>query len=80
MTELEESERRFRMLVESVTDYAIFMLDPSGTIVNWNPGSRSASKAIRTTKSSDRIFPVSIPTRTERTGTPTSHRNCGKHR
>ena len=36
--QLRESERRFRLLVESVTDYAIFMLDPSGTVVNWNPG------------------------------------------
>jgi PAS domain S-box-containing protein len=35
---LEETERRFRMLVEGVTDYAIFMLDPGGHIVNWNPG------------------------------------------
>ena len=38
VTKLEESERRFRMLVEAVTDYAIFMLDASGTVVNWNPG------------------------------------------
>src|SRR3984893_18580885 len=37
-TKLEESERRFRILVEGVTDYAIFMLDPTGTVVNWNPG------------------------------------------
>ena len=37
---LEESERRFRMLVEGVTDYAIFMLDPAGTVVNWNPGAQ----------------------------------------
>ena len=36
--ELEETERRFRMLVEGVTDYAIYMLDPAGQIVNWNPG------------------------------------------
>ncbi len=35
---LRESERRFRLLVESVTDYAIFMLDPEGIVVNWNPG------------------------------------------
>jgi PAS domain S-box-containing protein len=33
-----ESERRFRILVESVIDYAIYMLDPSGVVVNWNPG------------------------------------------
>jgi PAS domain S-box-containing protein len=38
VTKLEETEHRFRMLVEGVTDYAIFMLDPSGTIVNWNLG------------------------------------------
>ena len=35
---LEESERQFRMLVEGVTDYALFMLDPTGAVVNWNPG------------------------------------------
>jgi PAS domain S-box-containing protein len=33
-----ESERRFRLLVQSVTDYAIFMLDLDGSIANWNAG------------------------------------------
>ena len=33
-----ESERRFRLLVQGVTDYAIFMLDPEGNVVNWNTG------------------------------------------
>lgn len=33
-----ESERRFRHLVQGVTDYAIFMLDPTGRITNWNAG------------------------------------------
>ncbi|WP_407159981.1 PAS domain S-box protein [Bradyrhizobium sp. STM 3557] len=33
-----ESERAFRLLVQGVTDYAIYMLDPSGIIVNWNAG------------------------------------------
>jgi PAS domain S-box-containing protein len=33
-----DSERRFRILVEGVTDYAIFMLDPDGCVSNWNPG------------------------------------------
>jgi PAS domain S-box-containing protein len=33
-----ESERRFRLLVESVTDYAIFMLTPEGNVSNWNAG------------------------------------------
>jgi PAS domain S-box-containing protein len=35
-----ESERRFRLLVEGVTDYAIYMLDPSGVVSNWNPGAQ----------------------------------------
>jgi PAS domain S-box-containing protein len=33
-----EAERRFRILVQGVTDYAIFMLDPEGRITNWNAG------------------------------------------
>jgi len=35
---LEETEQRFRLLVDAVTDYAIFMLDTKGHIVSWNPG------------------------------------------
>lgn len=31
-------ERRFRLLVQGVTDYAIFMLDPEGRVINWNAG------------------------------------------
>jgi PAS domain S-box-containing protein len=33
-----EAERRFRILVQGVTDYAIFMLDPDGKVANWNAG------------------------------------------
>ncbi|QKC98276.1 hybrid sensor histidine kinase/response regulator [Mesorhizobium sp. NZP2298] len=33
-----EGERRFRLLVQGVTDYAIYMLDPEGKITNWNTG------------------------------------------
>ena len=33
-----DSERRFRLLVEGVVDYAIYMLDPNGIITNWNAG------------------------------------------
>jgi PAS domain S-box-containing protein len=36
--ELRASEERFRLLVESVADYAIFMLDPGGHITTWNTG------------------------------------------
>ena len=35
---LKESEQTFQLLVQSVTDYAIFMLDPKGHVANWNPG------------------------------------------
>ncbi|HEV8110981.1 MAG TPA: PAS domain S-box protein, partial [Burkholderiales bacterium] len=35
---LRDSEERFRLLVESVKDYAIFMLDPDGRVLSWNAG------------------------------------------
>jgi PAS domain S-box-containing protein len=31
-------EARYRLLIEAVTDYAIYMLDPSGVVTSWNPG------------------------------------------
>ena len=37
-TELRASEERFRLLVQGVADYAIFMLDPNGFVTNWNAG------------------------------------------
>ncbi len=48
ITEKKEAERalfaadqRFRMLVQGVRDYAIYMLDPDGRITNWNAGARA---------------------------------------
>jgi PAS domain S-box-containing protein len=35
---LRESEQRFRLLVQGVTDYAIYMLSPEGIVTNWNSG------------------------------------------
>ncbi|PLS87490.1 MAG: hypothetical protein CYG60_01600, partial [Actinobacteria bacterium] len=37
---LRESEERFRLLVQGVRDYAIFMLDPEGRVASWNEGAR----------------------------------------
>ena len=37
---LRDSEERFRLLVQSVRDYAIFMLDPGGHISTWNAGAQ----------------------------------------
>ncbi|EIF28416.1 PAS domain S-box [Burkholderia sp. Ch1-1] len=34
------TEESFRLLVEAIDDYAIFMLDESGNVVNWNAGAR----------------------------------------
>lgn len=36
--DLFESERSFRLLVENVVDYALYMLDPTGIITSWNIG------------------------------------------
>jgi len=50
---LRQSEEQFRLLVESVKDYAIFLLDPNGRILTWNAGAAAihgcaASEALNT--------------------------------
>jgi PAS domain S-box-containing protein len=37
---LRQSEERFRLMVEEVRDYAIFMLDPEGRVASWNAGAQ----------------------------------------
>jgi PAS domain S-box-containing protein len=37
---LRESQENFRLLVQGVSDYAIYMLDPNGRITNWNLGGK----------------------------------------
>ncbi len=37
---LQHSEERFRLLVEAVEDYAIFLLDADGIVTSWNPGAQ----------------------------------------
>ena len=39
-TELHRSEEQFRLLVQGVTDYAIYMLNPDGTVASWNLGAQ----------------------------------------
>ena len=36
-----QSEERFRLMVEQVQDYAIFMLDPAGRVTTWNAGAKN---------------------------------------
>ncbi|MEO5716517.1 MAG: PAS domain S-box protein [Luteolibacter sp.] len=40
LEELRQSEERFRLLIEKVEEYAIFMLDPEGHVMSWNAGAR----------------------------------------
>jgi PAS domain S-box-containing protein len=44
LAQLQRSEERFRLLVEAVEDYAIFMLDPTGHVVSWNSGAQRSSQ------------------------------------
>jgi len=37
---LRRSQEQFRLLVQGVTDYAIYLLDPGGFVSNWNPGAQ----------------------------------------
>jgi PAS domain S-box-containing protein len=37
---LHRSEQSFRLLVQGVRDYAIYMLDPQGKVASWNPGAQ----------------------------------------
>lgn len=38
--ELRQSEERYQLLVDSIRDYAIIMLDPAGRVITWNEGAR----------------------------------------
>ncbi len=40
LTELDSPEERFRLIIETVKDYAIFMLNPDGYVESWNEGAR----------------------------------------
>jgi len=33
-------EERYRLLIDAITDYAIYMLDPDGVVTSWNPGAQ----------------------------------------
>jgi PAS domain S-box-containing protein len=57
--ELQESERRYRTLVEQVTEYAIFMVDTKGIATSWNEGVRRVlgfDEREFVGQSTDRIF------------------------
>ena len=67
--DLRESEERFRLLVQGVVDYAIFMLDPSGRVVSWNAGAERI-KGYRADEILGRHFSVFFPSEDVAAGKP----------
>ncbi len=59
---LHASEERFRLLVQGVTDYAIYMLSPEGLVTNWNAGARRIKATTKRTCSAP-ISRASMSTR-----------------
>jgi PAS domain S-box-containing protein len=66
---LRASEERFRLIVDGVKDYAIFMLDPSGYIVSWNTGAK-ATKGYEAHEIIGKHFSVFYPPEVAATGFP----------
>ena len=64
-----QSEERFRLLVESVQDYAIFMLDTEGRVVTWNAGAERL-KGYRAEDIIGRSFEVFYPAEAVASGWP----------
>ena len=60
---------QFRLLIESVADYAIFMLDLQGFIVTWNPGAERL-KGYRSDEILGRHFSIFYPPEDVAAGTP----------
>jgi PAS domain S-box-containing protein len=67
--ELHQSEQRFRLMVDLVRDYAIFMLDPEGRITSWNLGAER-SKGWTADEVIGRHFRMFYPDEQQRTGHP----------
>ncbi len=59
----------FRLLVEGVKEYAIFMLDPHGRVVSWNPGAQRI-KGYSATEIIGRHFSIFYPPEDARAGKP----------
>jgi PAS domain S-box-containing protein len=68
-TALRHSEERFRVLVESVKDYAIFMLDPEGHVSSWNAGAERI-KGYKASEIMDKHFSVFYPAEDVQAGKP----------
>ncbi|MCC8364292.1 PAS domain S-box protein [Lysobacter sp. A6] len=66
---LRRSEERFRLLIEGVRDYAIFMLDPEGHVASWNAGAQQ-TKGYGADEILGRHFSTFYPPEIARSGWP----------
>ena len=65
-------QQRFQLLINSITDYAIYMLDTTGRITTWNPGAQRFKGY-----SADEIADERVR-RAGRLGRGTQHLLCGR--
>jgi PAS domain S-box-containing protein len=66
---LRRSEERFRLLVDSVVDYAMYMLDPGGRVTTWNHGAEKL-KGYSAQEVIGRHFSLFFPDSDQRAGKP----------
>jgi two-component system, cell cycle sensor histidine kinase and response regulator CckA len=66
---LREDEAPFQLLIESVADYAIFMLDPNGRVMTWNAGA-ARIKGYTADEIAGRHFSVFYPAADQHAGKP----------
>jgi PAS domain S-box-containing protein len=64
-----ESERIFRLLVQGITDYAIYMLDPDGIVTNWNAGAERI-KGYKAREIVGKHFSIFYPPEDQKAGLP----------
>lgn len=64
-----KAERNFKLLVQGVTDYAIYMLDPDGKVSNWNAGAERA-KGYRAEEIVGKDFSLFYSAEDRRSGLP----------
>lgn len=67
--DLKQTSERFRLVVQSVRDYAIFMLDPEGHVLTWNEGAQRV-KGYRPDQIIGKSFSVFYPPEDVRAGKP----------
>jgi PAS domain S-box-containing protein len=80
---LKESEERYRMLLDGIEDYAIYLVDPQGQIISWNAGAERI-KGYRADEIIGRNFSCFFPPEEIERGRPAeilrTAAACGRHK